>query len=278
MLMNFLERWLTPNISLTDFNDRSIVLRYALRLSGRMAFVSWVLIVHLHLLFHALGLLPYSVWQGIIIGTVMGVPLTLVLGVLATTVVGRSITALADARLEYLRQSRTDMLSGLPNRRAFTEALAADERGVLLLLDIDRFKQINDRCGHLAGDDVIVAVAHELASLAGDHHLVARIGGEEFAVLFRDMTMDVARQAADQVRRAIEARVIFAGGQTIRVSVSGGLAAIAPGRDYPLVYSAADKALYLAKGSGRNRIVDEGELTALAAANPPSMEPSAQAG
>ncbi len=80
----------------------------------------------------------------------MGIPLTLALGVLATVVVGRSITALADARLEYLRQSRTDMLSGLPNRRAFTEELTVDERGVLLLLDIDRFKQINDRYGHLA--------------------------------------------------------------------------------------------------------------------------------
>jgi len=56
-------------------------------------------------------------------------------------------------------RSRTDMLSGLPNRRAFTEELTVDERGVLLLLDIDRFKQINDRYGHLAGDDVIVAVA-----------------------------------------------------------------------------------------------------------------------
>ncbi|MDI6836270.1 MAG: diguanylate cyclase, partial [Rhizobiaceae bacterium] len=157
MLMDYLERWLTPNISLTDFNDRTIVLRYALHLSGRMALVAWGLIVLLHLLFHSLGLLPYSVWQGILIGTVMGIPLTITLGVLATIVVGRSITALADARLEYLRQSRTDMLSGLPNRRAFTEALASDERGVLLLLDIDRFKQVNDRYGHLAGDEVIVA-------------------------------------------------------------------------------------------------------------------------
>lgn len=278
MLMDFLERWLTPNISLADFNDGTIVLRYALHLSARMAVVAWALIVLLHLLFHTLGLLPYSVWQGIIIGTVMGVPLTLVLGVLATTVVGRSITALADARLEYLRQSRTDMLSGLPNRRAFTEALAADERGVLLLLDIDRFKQINDRYGHLAGDDVIVAVARELAGLAGDHHLIARIGGEEFAVVFRDMMMQDARQAAEQARRAIEAQLISAGGQTIRVSVSGGLAAIGPGRDYAAAYSAADKALYLAKGSGRNRIVEEGELAALAAANPPQAEPSAQAG
>ncbi len=278
MLMNLLGRWLTPNISLTDFNDRAIVLRYALHLSARMALVAWVMIVFLHLLFHALGLLPYSVWQGIVIGTVMGVPLTLVLGVLATTVVGRSITALADARLEYLRQSRTDMLSGLPNRRAFTEELTADERGVLLLLDIDRFKQINDRYGHLAGDDVIVAVAHELAGLAGGHHLVARIGGEEFAVLFRDMTMQDARLAADQARRAIEARGISAGGQTIRVSVSGGLAVIAAGRDYAAAYSAADRALYLAKGSGRNRIVDEGELAALATANLPATESSAQAG
>lgn len=278
MLMNFLERWLTPNISLTDFNDRAIVLRYALYLSARMAVVAWVIIVILHLSFHALGLLPYSVWQGILIGTVMGVPLTIVLGVLATIVVGRSITALADARLEYLRQSRTDMLSGLPNRRAFTEELAGDERGVLLLLDIDRFKQINDRHGHLAGDEVIVAVARELASLAGDHHLVARIGGEEFAVLFRSMTIEEAKRAADKARQTVETRAISAGDQTIRVTISGGLAAIEPGRDYAAAYSAADRALYLAKGSGRNRIVDEGELSALATANLPTTESSAQAG
>ncbi len=278
MLMNFLERWLTPNISLTDFNDRAIVLRYAWHLSARMALVAWVLIVLLHLLFHALGLLPYSVWQGIVIGTVMGVPLTMALGVFTTHVVGRSIAALADARLEYLRQSRTDMLSGLPNRRAFTEALAADERGVLLLLDIDRFKQINDRYGHLAGDDVIVAVARELAGLAGDHHLVARIGGEEFAVFFRGTTIEEAKQEADKVRQAVETNAISAGGQRLNVTISGGLAAIGPGRDYPAVYSAADKALYLAKGSGRNRIVDEGELATLATANLPATEPSAQAG
>lgn len=278
MLMDFLERWLTPNISLTDFNDRAIVLRYAWHLSARMALVAWVLIVVLHLLFHALGLLPYSVWQGIVIGTVMGVPLTMALGVFTTHVVGRSIAALADARLEYLRQSRTDMLSGLSNRRAFTEALTDDERGVLLLLDIDRFKQINDRYGHLAGDEVIVAVARALAGLAGDHHLVARIGGEEFAMFFRSMTIEEAKRAADKARQTVETRAISAGGQTIRVTISGGLAATGPGRDYAAAYSAADKALYLAKGSGRNRIVDEGELTALAAANPPVTESSAQAG
>lgn len=276
--MDYLERWLTPNISLTDFNDRTIVLRYALHLSGRMALVAWGLIVLLHLLFHALGLLPYSVWQGILIGTVMGIPLTITLGVLATIVVGRSITALADARLEYLRQSRTDMLSGLPNRRAFTEALASDERGVLLLLDIDRFKQVNDRYGHLAGDEVIVAVAREFAGLAGDHHLVARIGGEEFAVFFRDMTIEEAKRAADEARQAVETTVISAGGQRLNVTISGGLAMIAAGRDYAAAYSAADRALYLAKGSGRNRIVDEGELATLATTIPPMTEPSAQAG
>jgi len=278
MLMDYLERWLTPNISLTDFNDRTIVLRYALHLSGRMALVAWGLIVLLHLLFHSLGLLPYSVWQGILIGTVMGIPLTITLGVLATIVVGRSITALADARLEYLRQSRTDMLSGLPNRRAFTEALASDERGVLLLLDIDRFKQVNDRYGHLAGDEVIVAVAREFAGLAGDHHLVARIGGEEFAVFFRDMTIEEAKRAADEARQAVETTVISAGGQRLNVTISGGLAMIAAGRDYAAAYSAADRALYLAKGSGRNRIVDEGELATLATTIPPMTEPSAQAG
>jgi diguanylate cyclase (GGDEF)-like protein len=162
------------------------------------------------------------------------------------------------ANRDLLALSRTDSLTGCLNHGAFFEeldlVLARSSRSgapvSVLLLDLDHFKDVNDTHGHPTGDQVLVAVADALrtGTRAGD--VVARTGGEEFAVLMPDTTLQEARQSAERIRTAIAA----AGGP-VPVTASAGLAA-APdhgGTSTDLV-RAADNALYAAKDAGRDRL------------------------
>lgn len=158
-------------------------------------------------------------------------------------------------------QAYRDALTRLPNRRALTERLAqlsaAEARGhALLLADIDHFKQVNDRHGHPAGDQVLSAVADRLAAGAGPHDVVARLGGEEFAVLAAAPDAVAAGALAERLRAAIAAvPVTLSDGTRIAVTVSIGVAPMAS-LDGPQAWlSAADHALYAAKRGGRNRCV-----------------------
>ena len=124
----------------------------------------------------------------------------------------------------------------------------------------------------MAGDDVIISVAATLTEIVGPSHLVARIGGEEFAILFHDCEFAEVVSTAERIRRSIASRLIEAFHQSIAVTVSGGLADITPMRDFSAVYAAADRALYAAKSSGRNRIVLERELPRGAPVEPASLD------
>lgn len=154
-----------------------------------------------------------------------------------------------------------DLLTGLPNRAKFNDhfvrALAAARRGrscALILLDLDRFKHVNDHFGHLAGDALIQEFAHRLDSLLGERDMVARLGGDEFAVL-----VDGVRDTADadlfceRIRRAVDRPFQVLGNQA-HVGVSMGVV-IAPlsGTERTELLRKADIALYAAKGAGRDR-------------------------
>lgn len=172
----------------------------------------------------------------------------------------------ANAQLEVL--AMTDALTGLANRRHFGDQLAreatrAAETGrplSLIALDIDRFKAINDQHGHPAGDAVLRQVALLLEEQVRASDLLARVGGEEFAVLAVDTGMIEASQLAERLRAAIEnAGPIAVGRAAIPVTISlgvvarriqGGELARAPER----LLAAADDALYRAKRNGRNRV------------------------
>lgn len=163
-----------------------------------------------------------------------------------------------------------DRMTGLPNRDRFIEHLQAAhsnrEKDVLLLIDADHFKQINDRLGHLRGDDALVEIARAIRSSVRHGDVVGRIGGEEFGVLLKDMTLSRALDMAEKIRRQVEAIPWQTSAQDVRgLSVSIGAAAL--GEETPTVSSIleqADRCLYAAKRSGRNRVAFDHPLEKVA--------------
>lgn len=178
----------------------------------------------------------------------------------------RDISERKSLELSLTREARLDPLTGLANRRALLEhlehrcaAAAAplpDARtSSLAIFDLDHFKRINDGYGHPAGDAVLQAVAAEAMRFCRSHDLVARIGGEEFCVIFSGASMDDAEAAADRLRQAIRAlRIPIETGQVISVTASIGLAEITPGGPALAILKRADTALYEAKRQGRDRL------------------------
>lgn len=167
---------------------------------------------------------------------------------------------------ELDRLSRTDMLTGLYNRRHLEQELsrlhddAVRHRNPLcvLLLDLDRFKDINDTYGHGAGDDVLKAFAGLLAEQMRAGDIGGRWGGEEFLVLLPRTSLDSARAVGERIRHATAAAPIATSSELIRVTVSGGCA-LGPGDSPAALFQLADRCLYSAKLGGRNRIVIESE-------------------
>lgn len=170
------------------------------------------------------------------------------------------------ARVYTLRDAETrastDALTGLPNRRYFDEYLVllarrrrADDRVGVLMIDIDRFKRLNDTFGHGVGDHVLRAVAQAIAGAVREDDVPARFGGEEFAVLLRNPTLAVATEIGERVRAAVSGLDLHRLGVPA-VTVSVGVAvAEAPDEALDAVIDAADRALYRAKRGGRDRVV-----------------------
>jgi len=166
---------------------------------------------------------------------------------------------------EMFERTVRDALTGLYNRAyllnqigILAERNAARGIGLgVLMLDIDHFKQINDRFGHLAGDAVLRQVAAVLRESTRSEDLVARFGGEEFVVALPVSVPDLATERAETVRLKLSERSIVADGQETRVTASIGLAFAPPGRARNLtaLIITADEALYRAKADGRNRVV-----------------------
>ncbi len=163
------------------------------------------------------------------------------------------------------RAAEQDHLTGLPNRRAFearlrdevAEAQAANESLSIAFCDIDHFKAINDTHGHDTGDRVLKFVAGLLAKVSDDRCHVARHGGEEFVMLFRGKTAAETCEAVDEVREDLASRSLVNrtnGERMDRVSFSAGVANVLAFDDPRAALKAADRALYLAKEHGRNRV------------------------
>jgi len=171
------------------------------------------------------------------------------------------------ADLEYLADH--DHLTGVFNRRYFfrqgAKILAgcqAERRPFsLLMLDIDHFKQVNDRHGHLVGDEVLRAVAEMLRQNLRPMDLICRYGGEEFAVLLPDMDEDQARQLSQRLGQTVSEKALDIDGQTVVTSVSFGVAQASGHREnLKNLVSKADRALYAAKKAGRNCVRTFGQI------------------
>lgn len=165
-------------------------------------------------------------------------------------------------------QAETDGLTGLLNRRTFDRLGRGDpdfdylpvETG-LILMDIDRFKPINDTYGHVAGDAVLRAVATLVSEMVRKNDLVMRYGGEEFAIVLPNTSVRTLARIAETLRAAIaEQAITLADGTELRVTASFGIATgRRGGADWEALIEAADQALYAAKAEGRNRISIAGE-------------------
>ena len=182
----------------------------------------------------------------------------------------------------YQRASSIDPLTGVANRRGFlqtAERLMVRTRFArrpiaLLLFDIDRFKSINDKFGHPAGDTVLVTFCHLATSLLRPTDLFGRIGGEEFASLLPDIGRQDALVLAEQLRAAFEATCHTVAAQPFTATVSVGIAiSDDASSDLAALLDVADQALYRAKALGRNRV----ELSTLSPQSPSARQASGQA-
>lgn len=154
----------------------------------------------------------------------------------------------------------TDELTGVHSRRSFVEALTASRQAgpepkSLLMIDIDHFKQVNDKYGHHVGDSVLVAVATCLAKTVRKSDVVGRIGGEEFAIMLPNMGLSDAYALAQRLRQNVDELIIRHESKLISVTVSIGVAETpSQYHSWEGLLSKADKALYKAKQQGRNLV------------------------
>jgi diguanylate cyclase (GGDEF)-like protein len=158
-----------------------------------------------------------------------------------------------------------DALTGLHNRRYFHETLARevarahryDRQLALIVLDIDDFKAINDRIGHLAGDGVLAETADRVREAVRSADVACRVGGDEFAVILPESSTDDADQLYHRLRGAISSRPVAHAG---RLFVSAGIAELVAGDDPTAFFERADEALYRAKELGKGQVVEASRL------------------
>jgi diguanylate cyclase (GGDEF)-like protein len=165
---------------------------------------------------------------------------------------------------ELVRLAHHDGLTGIFNRPAFlaefereaSRSRRGGERFSLAMFDLDRFKDLNDRFGHAAGDEVLRLAAATMRDCLRRHDVLGRYGGEEFALLMPAADKDTALRIAERVRAAVEALAYSRGAERVTLSVSGGVATQGDdGGSWEELFAAADRALYAAKNAGRNRVL-----------------------
>lgn len=178
-------------------------------------------------------------------------------------VIGRREEHLRRANAVLERLSKTDKLTGLPNRRDFDDHLEREvsfaERNTtalsLVIFDLDLFKRVNDTYGHPAGDALLQMVAATLIEGRRKEDFTARVGGEEFGMLFPGVDSGQALVAAQRCLDDVRQVAFYWNGQRIAMTISAGVATLQPKEPAQSLLARADKALYSAKQQGRDRVV-----------------------
>jgi len=192
-------------------------------------------------------------------------------GILAKKEIKRGRNALRNAREAAMQEARVDLLTNLLNRRAFTEDAEKminkaernhpknegikSEQLYIAMIDIDFFKQVNDTYGHSAGDTVLIEVAKSLKEATRKFEIVARLGGEEFVILFESNDIDGALQVGERLRTIVAGHRTILNEKSINVTISIGICPWRMGDSLDNLLQNADNALYSAKDTGRNRVV-----------------------
>ncbi|WP_064705988.1 GGDEF domain-containing protein [Rhizobium bangladeshense] len=255
-----MRNWMSLQADFGNFQYRRNVYVFALKMSFLAVILSGAIIALTIPPLGFLGLLPVTLSHAIGFGAIFSWLIGGTVSGMLSLAAGFTMHELTLSRAEFEKLSRTDTLSGLLNRRAFTEALDRTEGDAsLVIFDVDRFKAINDRFGHACGDAVITAVSAVLLSAFDELSVVARLGGEEFGVIVSGEPLEARLERIEAVRANIAGRPIVADGCQIAITISGGVADLVAGRNKQQVYASADRALYLAKALGRNRVVHERE-------------------
>ncbi|MDQ0457158.1 GGDEF domain-containing protein [Rhizobium paknamense] len=253
-----LREWLSLRRGFDDLSREGNVFGFVLRLM----FLS----ISLSLLFQFVaiplcrffGLLTASFADSLKVGVAMSWLVSSFVATVTGLPIGLELRRLARAKAKYQYLSRVDELSGLLNRRAFTEVLEeTSAEASLVIIDLDRFKLINDNHGHCAGDFVIRAVSDVLAETTAAGDVCARLGGEEFGLILRGKSRGERLALVETARLRVAALPLQFDGQWIDLTISAGVAEITPERRKEAIYAAADRALYRAKAEGRNRVIHE---------------------
>lgn len=206
-----------------------------------------------------------------------------VLVVSVAVVVMALLSAYTVARAEHAQQSALKQMEGIAlrdgltellNRRAVEDMLTRENSRsrrsarfyCVVMADVDRFKAVNDRYGHAAGDAVLRAVGRLLRASVRDHDVVSRWGGEEFVLVLPETSLASGVRAAEKLRAAVEALAIDVEGDTLHVSMTFGVAEGDGETPSSTVVEAADAAMYRGKAEGRNRVVAAGVVAAAAVA------------
>lgn len=172
----------------------------------------------------------------------------------------RAHAELAAAHRRLAEKAKLDEMTGMLNREAFFAAIDGTrrnpERGALLIIDADHFKKINDNYGHLTGDEALLEISAAIARGVRKDDVLGRIGGEEFAAFLAGATPDEAHRIAERIRREVE-MIRFRPDReaTVPLTVSIGGTHCPQGATVPELMRAADRKLYEAKRTGRNRSV-----------------------
>lgn len=179
--------------------------------------------------------------------------------ILAQFAIAMFVLILVQERAEQrlIALTETDSLTGIRNRHWMMDRLPreAPVASAYVIIDIDHFKQVNDRLGHLAGDEVLTSVAQAMTRQLGRNAILARMGGEEFGLYLPAANEADAMQTAQQLCASIAALTIFHEGTKIAVTMSAGVAVAPTAMSIMQLIGRADEALYAAKRGGRNRVV-----------------------
>ncbi len=195
----------------------------------------------------------------------------------------KALAEIVVEQLELRQIARQDGLTGALTRRGFfseverevVRASRYDRPSALIMLDVDNFKQINDRHGHPAGDAVLVAIANACMATMRKSDVFGRIGGEEFGLLLPETDAGDAFEAAERIRRAVEGTIVEMPGRDVRATISCGVAPLpSPAQGAAGWFAEAEIALYEAKRFGRNQSVVGKSRREIALAGAPAEPPA----